>query len=66
VLGDEPQGLDHECLLPSLRDAIQDPALEKVWRGACDLLRLCELFKKEYTRFKEGLKSVSENLHAIL
>lgn len=27
MLGRQPHSLDHQCLLPPLRDAIQDPAL---------------------------------------
>jgi hypothetical protein len=34
VLGRQPQGLDHQSLLPPLRDAVQDPALEKQYGEA--------------------------------
>lgn len=34
VPGHQPQGLEHQRLLPPLRDAVQDPALDKEQGGA--------------------------------
>ena len=62
--GGDPDGLDHQSLLPSFRDAIQNPALGKEFGKVLIyfyFLGFLELLQKDYNSLIETVKLLSEN-----